>query len=449
MKKFLSAIVCAAIMLTSTAMPSAAWWPWDDTDTKEYTTNTYVEFYVQRFGIQMDTDGNISAQDTVYFTPKLYESALENGKRPVDYSIVYEEGKVSSKDVIAEVRKPPTDELVFEEIKNEYENKGYILTSSGNVVDWDEFDTDSYEVRWYVLKLEDDWMGGTWHVDGVIIEKETNEPIEIPSEDDPEYVPPEEVTPKPTDEPETTEAPTEPPVPTEEPVPTAEPVPTDAPIDVEGYHSNYAYIFGYDDTTMGAEGHLLRSEISAMIHRLVKQNDKLGGFVYDASAEPVFADIAGEWFRSGVEFMTYRGAFDAGENDYVYPYAEVTRGEAFKLICVGLGFTDNSDLSYEEYALALKEAGYVEGDENGDLNIEDLITRAEFCAIYNRIIGRDGALLETADGTAVTAATYNFTDLNDGQWYYETMLRATSAYDDDGYVDIALRAVRNNLDDYE
>ncbi len=449
MKKFLSAIVCAAIMLTSTAMPSAAWWPWDDTDTKEYTTNTDVEFYVQRFGIQMDTDGNISAQDTVYFTPKLYESALENGKRPVDYSIVYEEGKVSSDDVIAEVKKPPTDELVFEEIKNEYENKGYILTSSGNVVDWDEFDTDSYEVRWYVLKLEDDWMGGTWHVDGVIIEKETNEPIEIPSENDPEYVPPEDVTPKPTDEPETTEAPTEPPVPTEEPVPTAEPVPTDAPIDVEGYHSNYAYIFGYDDTTMGAEGHLLRSEISAMIHRLVKQNDKLGGFVYDASAEPVFADIAGEWFRSGVEFMTYRGAFDAGENDYVYPYAEVTRGEAFKLICVGLGFTDNSDLSYEEYALALKEAGYVEGDENGDLNIEDLITRAEFCAIYNRIIGRDGALLETADGTAVTAATYNFTDLNDGQWYYETMLRATSAYDDDGYVDIALRAVRNNLDDYE
>lgn len=447
MKKFLSAIVCAAIMLTSTAMASAAWW--NDIGTKEYTTNTVVEFYVQRFGIQMDTDGNISAQDTVYFTPKVYESALTKGIRPVDYSIVYEEGKVSSDDVIAEVKKPPTDDLVFEEIKNEYENKGYILTSSGNVVDWDEFDTDSYEVRWYVLKLEDDWMGGTWHVDGVIIEKETNEPIEIPSEDDPEYVPPEEVTPKPTDEPETTEAPTEPPVPTEEPVPTAEPVPTDAPIDVEGYHSNYAYIFGYDDTTMGAEGHLLRSEISAMIHRLVKQNDKLGGFVYDASAEPVFADIAGEWFRSGVEFMTYRGAFDAGENDYVYPYAEVTRGEAFKLICVGLGFTDNSDLSYEEYALALKEAGYVEGDENGDLNIEDLITRAEFCAIYNRIIGRDGALLETADGTAVTAATYNFTDLNDGQWYYETMLRATSAYDDDGYVDIALRAVRNNLDDYE
>ena len=254
MKKFLSAIVCAAIMLTSTAMASAAWWPWDDTDTKEYTTNTDVEFYVQRFGIQMDTDGNISAQDTVYFTPKVYESALTNGRRPVDYSIVYEEGKVSSDDVIAEVKKPPTDELVFEEIKNEYENKGYILTSSGNVVDWDEFDTDSYEVRWYVLKLEDDWMGGTWHVDGVIIEKETNEPIEIPSEDDPEYVPPEDVTPKPTDEPETTEAPTEPPVPTEEPVPTAEPVPTDAPIDVEGYHSNYAYIFGYDDTTMGAGG---------------------------------------------------------------------------------------------------------------------------------------------------------------------------------------------------
>ena len=79
----------------------------------------------------------------------------------------------------------------------------------------------------------------------------------------------------------------------------------------------------------------------------------------------------------------------------------------------------------------------------------NLITRAEFCAIYNKIIGRDDAKLVTADGTEITAETYGFTDLDASKWYYETMLRATSAYDDDGYVDISLRNHRNVLDDYQ
>ena len=41
-----------------------------------------------------------------------------------------------------------------------------------------------------------------------------------------------------------------------------------------------------------------------------------------------------------------------------------------------------------------------------------------------------------------------FTDLDADEWYYEAMLRATSAYDDEGYVDVAKRGIRNNLDDY-
>ena len=216
----------------------------------------------------------------------------------------------------------------------------------------------------------------------------------------------------------------------------------------ESYTSNYAYIFGYTDTTMGAEGPLLRCELSAMIHRLVKQNGKLGSFVYDPT-NPTYTDIAGEWFQSAIEFMYYKGAFTNPAGGNIQPYIQITRGEAFKLICLGLGFTDNTTLSNDEYAQLLQSAGFIIGDENGDLNVGGFITRAELCTLYNRIIGRENALLEDAEGNEITAETYGFTDMTDTEaWFYDIMVRATSAYDENGFIDINLRGIRNELDDY-
>ena len=218
--------------------------------------------------------------------------------------------------------------------------------------------------------------------------------------------------------------------------------------EVESYVNNYAYIFGYNDSIMGAEGPLLRSEVSAMIHRLVKQNGKLGGFVYNEADTPDFSDIGGEWFRSGIEYINYKGSFTVEEGGMIQPYAQVTRGEAFKHICIGLSFTDDTTQAVDWYANFLYECGYIEGDENGDLNVGGYITRAEFCTMYNRIIGRAFALLEDKNGNEITAQTYGFTDLSGEEWYYDEMIKATSAYDDNGFVDISLRGIRNNLDDY-
>lgn len=216
---------------------------------------------------------------------------------------------------------------------------------------------------------------------------------------------------------------------------------------VESYVNNYAYIFGYTNTEMGAEGSLLRCEASAMVHRLVKQNGKLGDFVYDA-ANPSFNDIQGEWFQSGIEFLHHKGGFKVAEGGAVQPYVTITRGEAFKLVALGLGFTTDTTLSNAGYANLLRDLGYIQGDENGDLNVDSMVSRAEFCTMYNRIIGREYALLVDNNGNNITADTYGFKDLEEGKWYYEVMLRATSAYDDNGFVDIAKRGIRNDLDDY-
>lgn len=212
------------------------------------------------------------------------------------------------------------------------------------------------------------------------------------------------------------------------------------------YYNNYAYIFGYNDTTMAPEEPLLRSEVCAMIHRLAKQAGSLNGFKYDESKEAVYADIDGQWHRSGIEFLYHMGGFAPAEN--IYPDVPVTRGEAFELVCIGLSFTKDTTLTDDEYAEILREAGFISGDGTGNLMVDSTLQRAEFCAIYNKIIGRAVAGLETADGTVVTAEHYGYTDIPADKWYYKTMIRATSAYDEDGYIALNLRGVRNELDDY-
>ena len=217
---------------------------------------------------------------------------------------------------------------------------------------------------------------------------------------------------------------------------------------VSTYDNSYAYIFGYTDSIMGAEGPLLRAEAAAMVHRLAKQNGQLGGFVYDP-ANPSFSDIAGEWFQSGIEYIHYRGGFSAEEGATVSPYAQITRGEAFKIIALGLAFTEETDLTYDEYGAILANRGYVIGiGESIFEDTDSLITRAEFCVMYNGIIGRSNALLEDAEGNKISAETYGFTDLDPTAWYYEDVLRATSAYDKNGFVDLKKRGERNELDDF-
>lgn len=234
-----------------------------------------------------------------------------------------------------------------------------------------------------------------------------------------------------------------------EPVPTPTPEPTPTPVP-SVLKNDYAYIFGRSDTMMEADDEMRRGEAAAVLHRLLKQNDDLNGFAYDINETPVFADLYGRWDRSAIEFMAYIGVYDADSEMVIGPDEGITRGEAFKMFALALGYTGDTGLTVEAYAQLLVDAGYVQGYEDGTLRLENIITRAEFCKIYNIIIGRDSShyKLETADGTAVTPETYGFTDIEDG-WTYEIMLKATSAFDENGYVDLEARGQRNNLDDFE
>ena len=268
-----------------------------------------------------------------------------------------------------------------------------------------------------------------------------------------------------------TPAPTETPVVT--PEPTLEPVPTGTPIDLDGV--GYAYIFGYEpaiqrvdvtddegnviggkwvaEVQMAPNDAVTREQVAAMIMRMIDQK-------YDTknASYPVTDNIAahaGTWYERGLAYIASTGGFDGIDEVYCGP---VTRGEVAKLVAYGLNlsdttetaFTDIADNPYKTYIEIVNAYGYMQGISDTEFEPERIMTRAEFCSMFNQIIGRSDALLEGPDGTAVTPELYSIVDLDPNAWYTPVMLKATSAYDVNGYVDIETRLsnIRNILDKY-
>jgi hypothetical protein len=203
------------------------------------------------------------------------------------------------------------------------------------------------------------------------------------------------------------------------------------------YKCDYVYIFGYNDRQIGATGPLLRGELAQMIYRLVKQNTGV------ANGGNSFSDTAGQWFESGISYMAQVGAIEKG--NLARPYASVTRGETYRMICLGLGFTTDTNLSFSEYATILRNSGYLEEDGRVTAKIE----RWEFCRLFNAILGRGNYCLngfyDVNDEEVTAEKTYGYSDLKPEDFYYRDMMIATSAFTG-GKIDLAKRIERNEYD---
>ena len=204
------------------------------------------------------------------------------------------------------------------------------------------------------------------------------------------------------------------------------------------YACDFVYLFGYNDTKIGATGPLLRGELSQMIYRLVKQKDQS-----ISNGGNSFKDTDGQWFESGVSYMASVGAIDSRRAN-ANPNASVSRGETYKMICLGLGFTTDATLGDSDYAQILINSGYLKDD--GRVNAK--ILRWEFCELFNAILGRSKYCLNgfyDVSGNVVTAATYGYTDLSPEDEYYRTMMIATSTFTGDK-IDLEKRMDRNTHD---
>ena len=203
------------------------------------------------------------------------------------------------------------------------------------------------------------------------------------------------------------------------------------------YKCDYVYLFGYKNSEIGAEGPLLRGELAQMIYRLVKQ--KHPG---TSNGNHTFNDTEGMWFRTGISYMAEMGAIDKRSAN-AFPNVEVSRGETYKMICLGLKFTDDANLDFSDYAAILENADFISGGSA----VTGSMKRYEFCELFNKILGRENYKLIDVNGEQVNHNTYGYTDLDPSMDYYTTMLIAASTFDEAGRV--TNREDRNVLDEYD
>lgn len=229
-------------------------------------------------------------------------------------------------------------------------------------------------------------------------------------------------------------------------------------IDLTGI--TYAYIFGYEpeiteDKTsiyMGLDDYVTIEQVSAMITRMVDQKYNSYNKIYPITDKTnAYTDT---WFIRGLTYVDSKGGFSKPVQ-----LGNITRAEVANLIVKSLDlnatgnfnyYNDIENNIYKNEINTITAYGYMEGIEDKIFNPDSYMTRAEFCQLFNNIIGRTEASLVTTDGIKITPEIYSIVDMNPNHWAYETCLRATSAYDKDGFVDLQLRQnnIRNKLDQF-
>ncbi len=196
---------------------------------------------------------------------------------------------------------------------------------------------------------------------------------------------------------------------------------------------HFAYITGYPDGMVRPESKVTRAEVSTIFFRLLTEESRA---IY-WSQENDYDDVSGEdWYNNAVSTLSVMDVLSGYLDGSFKPNASITRAEFAK---IAVSFFDYEDIVYDgafsdvagdqwyaQYVAAAVELGLVSGYPDGTFRPNESITRAEACAIVNRVLGRlphEGHLLpetemitwpDNADKTA---------------WFYADMQEATNSHD--------------------
>ena len=204
---------------------------------------------------------------------------------------------------------------------------------------------------------------------------------------------------------------------------------------VEGYPEDYRtgeYSDNEDLWPVKPQGNITRAEVATIFYRLLK----------DEVREEIETDVNSfpdvnedDWFNVTVSSLANMGAISGYEDGTFRPNAPISRAE---LAAMAVRFYDTFEAEYEEgtfldvdgdewYADAIaaaEELGIIGGYPDGTVRPNNNITRAETCAIVNRVLERrphDDHLGDVED-------MRTWPDNQPGAWYYADMQEATSGH---------------------
>ena len=204
---------------------------------------------------------------------------------------------------------------------------------------------------------------------------------------------------------------------------------------VEGYPEDYRtgeYSDNEDIWPVKPQGNITRAEVATIFYRLLK----------DEVREEIETDVNSfpdvnkdDWFNITVSSLANMGALSGYEDGTFRPNEPISRAE---LAAMAVRFYDTFEAEYEEgtfldvdgdewYADAIaaaEELGIIGGYPDGTVRPNNNITRAETCAIVNRVLERrphDEHLGDVED-------MRTWPDNQPGAWYYADMQEATNGH---------------------
>ena len=207
--------------------------------------------------------------------------------------------------------------------------------------------------------------------------------------------------------------------------------PTLAPIpEMLNGEDHYAYLLGYEDGTVRPNGSISRAEVATVLFRLLKDDVRTQNLTKDNAYSDV-PDTA--WYSTAVSTLSKMGVISGYPDGTFRPNAPITRAE-FAKIAVSFSqrngsavynyFTDVKTTDWFAPAVtAAKDNGLIEGYSDGSFKPENRITRAEACAIVNRVLGR-----KPSKSHMKISGRIDWPDCTTADWFYEAIMEATNSH---------------------
>lgn len=197
----------------------------------------------------------------------------------------------------------------------------------------------------------------------------------------------------------------------------------EVPVSLE---THKAYIAGYEDNTLRAEGNLTRAEAAAMVTRLA-------GLDLSDTSMPAFKDMQkNAWYFRYINAAVKAKMLDA-DNGMMRPNDKITRAEFAKMLAAidkenssVSKFDDIKGHRYEKEINKIYGNNRIEGYEDGSFRPDAYLTRAESAAFLNRMFNR---IADKEAYAGLEDKLAKFKDFDASKWYYDEMVEATNSHE--------------------
>lgn len=190
------------------------------------------------------------------------------------------------------------------------------------------------------------------------------------------------------------------------------------------WSTHVTYMSGFPGGTFLPDGTLTRAQAAQIIYRLLVEPDS-------GTGSCSYTDVSGSaWYAQPVRALCALGIFD--DAAVFRPEEPVTRAEFVKILMkvqpVAAGTASFQDVPSSHWAAAYigaaASAGWITGYPDGTFLPSKSLTRAEACAVINRMLGRTG---DAALAKQIMGLGY-FSDVSATHWAAVTVAEAAVAH---------------------